>query len=463
MTTIRNIFALFAVVSFGFCAFVAEIYAETYTAASASYADVSAVVAAASSGDTVEVPAGSATWNTTLIITKGLNLVGAGIDRTTITGQLKLIDWEPNAAAMANHETLTIKGFTFNGNNATSAQLGYTGLIYGYSGDLVKLAILSNKIKNTTGSGIFLRGPIYGVAALNQFDMVAMPIRAMGNDYYSWSTQTQEYGTANNFYFEDNTIGFSSSMGEPAGWLETGQGGRIAVRYNTWDETNATPGEFWDVHGLQNPAGPGATNCEGYSTMVAEYYGNKLMNLTSSYRWMYHRGGWLMMFNNSLSSTTNPGNSVTEYFCDNCQEKGSYVQKVNNTYFWGNFVNGSVKAAGIGDPGSGFGCPSDPLTENSNFFNYNASCTSSSCSSGAGCGSSTPTGTCTIGVGYWKTSQSCSNLTGMVGANPATPISGTFYKCTSTNTWTAYYTPYTYPHPLRGSGLNPPSNLRIIQ
>jgi len=34
------------------------------------------------------------------------------------------------------------------------------------------------------------------------------------------------------------------------------------------------------------------------------------------------------------------------------------------------------------------------------------------------------------------------------GASAAYPINGTLYKCTSTNTWTSYYTPYTYPHPL---------------
>jgi hypothetical protein len=70
---------------------------------------------------------------------------------------------------------------------------------------------------------------------------------------------------------------------------------------------------------------------------------------------------------------------------------------------------------------------------------------------GVGCGTlaSRPT-TCTTGVGYWATNQSCSSpLTGMVGINPTTPISGTLYKCTAPNTWTAYYTPYTYPHPLR--------------
>ncbi len=69
--------------------------------------------------------------------------------------------------------------------------------------------------------------------------------------------------------------------------------------------------------------------------------------------------------------------------------------------------------------------------------------------SGTGCGTlaSRPS-TCTTSVGYWATEQSCSDLTSMVGANPATPIEGILYKCTSTDTWTEHYTPYIYPHPL---------------
>jgi hypothetical protein len=60
--------------------------------------------------------------------------------------------------------------------------------------------------------------------------------------------------------------------------------------------------------------------------------------------------------------------------------------------------------------------------------------------------------TCTTGVGYWATDQGNWNQSGSGGQ-------GELFLCTATNTWTLYYTPYTYPHPLTG-GFGPPTNLQ---
>jgi hypothetical protein len=63
--------------------------------------------------------------------------------------------------------------------------------------------------------------------------------------------------------------------------------------------------------------------------------------------------------------------------------------------------------------------------------------------------------TCTAGVAYFATDQgswntSTTNTYGvqMNGAD------GVLYKATAANTWTLYYTPYTYPHPLRSESTN---------
>ena len=67
-------------------------------------------------------------------------------------------------------------------------------------------------------------------------------------------------------------------------------------------------------------------------------------------------------------------------------------------------------------------------------------------------------GTCTAGVGYYATDQGSWNSSGNGFGQ------GVLYKCISTNTWAAYYTPYQYPHPLENvtALLVPPLNPSLI-
>ena len=75
------------------------------------------------------------------------------------------------------------------------------------------------------------------------------------------------------------------------------------------------------------------------------------------------------------------------------------------------------------------------MLENRDFYNYTAGFNGTS-GLGRGILASRPS-TCDALTAYFATDTN------------------TLYQCSSANTWTSYYTPYTYPHPLRGAGSPP--------
>jgi hypothetical protein len=65
--------------------------------------------------------------------------------------------------------------------------------------------------------------------------------------------------------------------------------------------------------------------------------------------------------------------------------------------------------------------------------------------------------TCTPAVGYWAVDQGSWNTSGNGFGQ------GELFVCTATNTWTLYYTPYSYPHPLtQATTVSPPTNLTAV-
>ena len=118
-------------------------------------------------------------------------------------------------------------------------------------------------------------------------------------------------------------------------------------------------------------------------------------------------------------------------------------------YLWGNTWNGSSPVAiNIRNGSSAW------IVANRDYYNHAIPFNGTS-GVGVGTLASRPA-TCTAGVAYWATDQGKWNST-------TTGPDGQLYKCTATNTWSLYYIPYTYPHPLRSSSsLPPPTNLRVM-
>jgi hypothetical protein len=459
----------------------------TITAKSCSLNDVKNAVNLAARGDTVQVPAGNCNWNDTVIITKAITLQGAGSSATKITstfraagklGGYAFVRWVPGTADKGYVFRLT--GFQFDSAN-------YTTIFRADNNDrayIHQLRLDNNRFLNCirgvdgdyqvpwevrSALTLIFFGPFGGVVDNNYFTGApAIQTRANTN----WSTNeipTWDNGTANNVFFEDNYFLQSNTYTQI---IVGSSGGAWVARYNTFDYSARGSNYFYatDTHG--NQPGP------SYSANGAEMYGNKIIGQTGDMS--STRGGIHKIFYNKHITTLSPQVSThlwetygppytkatTPYACPagslyagtlSCSVDGR-AQNVERSYFWNNRY-GTEQSSGtlIGYRVSlGGGVYPDPsvtgakaLRANTDYWLPNTSCSGSSCTSGVGCGTTLPAA-CSTGVGYWLTSQSCSEVpVGSFGPNPTTPISGTLYRCGPKNTWTAYYKPYPYPHPLR--------------
>ena len=479
-----------------FLAATSPAWATDYTAASCSRDDVHAKLRLArSSGDRVLVPAGTCTWSSgrtsgTISWTSPPNftLQGAGVGVTTIIDGINRSVWGDNEGILnISHGggVLRITGFTFSATR-TEQNVTSNGSMRVFGNGTSQFRFDHNTCDNvrTICLGLF---SVIGVADHNTFDtssITGSAFKFYGQDNAAWAAATG-LGTSNFFFIEDNT--FNGLRSADSATEDCYQGGRFVVRKNALNRSSG---------GTHPTGGSGQSRgCRAW-----EVYENIIgISPTNAFNFFFMSSGTGVIWGNSKSgsaSITGYDNFVTMH--STRRNKGTYSQtptpngwgycgttQTGTGANWDQNSNPATGYACLDQPGRGVGdllsgswpklinattgCNSsqscawprqalepvyewsnpwtstggrggfwnvydrDVLVPNQDYYLYTASFNGTS-GVGAGLLSARPS-TCTPKVAYWATDTR------------------TLYQCSSTNTWSVYYQPYTYPHPLLGTSL----------
>ena len=413
--------------------------ADCYRACDCSYAKTSAAVAAAPAGGTVMVPAGSCTWDATLTLQVGVSLIGSGSSDTIIArGGSPLIVYSPPSGS---DFLFRVSGFGFDMGGSGKAIELYCDAS---SPPQTQIRIDHNRVADTDdGAGAVENWGCRGVVDSNRFENLGSPLRnwGVGDGLANWQTYPElEFGSLDdNFYVEDNVFtGLCTYM-----WADCDQGGRYAYRYNSVS-LNQPCWPLLDMHG-----GRGSL----WGTMGAEVYGNLISANGLDVGLMAWRGGRLALFANEVETSSSA--YVTIYNNNGCPPDPYGAQQLHNSgHIWlnRNDSGGALIVPAVAEQQCG------PIAADVQYWQDNPGCEQpgacADLTTGIGCGplASRPA-SCVPGTAYWATDQGCGSLSGLVGdigTEPArSTIQGTLYKCTDANTWSPYFTPMVYPHPLR--------------
>jgi hypothetical protein len=545
--------------------------------ASVSFVDVNTAVASAGDGDTVIIPAGTATWSSTLRITKNITLQGqttiAGTDPSnfTVTDGTVIKDGLTTDVPLiscifnpdpGNHNPV-IKGITFDGTSSTYGK-GRFLLITG-SHHSVRVT-QCNFWKSYLKYVFWTDGDIWGVmdhcssTQDSGSEKISTNMFTYGGGIQgdkSW-TDDPRFGSDHAWFFEDCAFisvngkhgGLDAQLGArrvirhcylkgvPCALHGTESGGRhrgcrLVENYLNTFELRGNP----DITGIQHRAGTGlywgntfltdrsfnrnielianrqisrflvwggangenpldSMDTEGNQTYVAGHaphlyltgtvssisgstltisgstskdwsgyaitntnaasanYGNFALILSNAGSVLTLAGQFsgpqpfvasdtFSIYRLGRASLDQPGMGKGDLLTGNPPTNTQWPnQRSEPLYSWLNTNNGSAYTNLLRV------AHTPTVQENRDFFNFNTSFDGTT-GVGAGLRSARPS-TCTKGVGYWATDEK------------------TFYVATANNTWSAYYKPYVYPHPLvSGAPVAPappaaPTNLKVV-
>ena len=317
----------------------------------------------------------------------------------------------------------------------------------------------------------------------------------------SSTAPTGTRGTANNMYFEDNTITITTQTNAGLGCMDSWGGASVVWRYNTttnclltshgvthgWGPVN------WEVYGnrfiVTSGAESGWQGCArcfhhqgAAETLVFDNVFTAFSGKDDGAIAMTHYrsaspsiAGYQSSLGQCNGSSSNDGNRAGQLGYPCRRQPGRDVNgALQPMYIWNNKWSdtGGLLGMVVENPW-GQSNPSvfDHIKPNRDYYNavsagpQTSSVTPFNGTVGMGFGTlANRPPTCVTnpveaggGVGYFATNQ---------GAQ------GTLYRCSAPNTWTAHYAPYTYPHPLQGGGTSSPpptpapaapANVRVIR